>query len=62
MKELREMSVADLQAKVIECRKALLDLRFQRKAGSSQIKTHRFRQLKRTIARIKTVLIEGEDK
>lgn len=58
MKELKEKTVGDLEAKVIENKKLLLDLRFQRKLGSNQVKTHMFRKLKREIARIKTLLTE----
>ena len=59
MKELREMTVADLEAKIIENKKQLLDLRFQGRLGN-QVKTHMFRKLKREIAAIKTLLSERE--
>jgi len=57
MDNLKEMTVADLEAKVIENKKLLLDLRFQKKLGN-QVKTHMFRKLKRENARIKTLLQE----
>ena len=60
MKELRDKTVADLEAKVIENRKQLLDLRFQLKLGN-KVKTHMFRKLKREIAMIKTLLEERVD-
>jgi ribosomal protein L29 len=60
MKELRDKTVADLEAKVIENRKQLLDLRFQLKLGN-KVKTHMFRKLKREIAMIKTMLEERVD-
>ena len=60
MKELRDKTVADLEAKVIENRKQLLDLRFQLKLGN-KVKTHMFRKLKREIAMIKTMLGERVD-
>ncbi|MBL96595.1 MAG: 50S ribosomal protein L29 [Legionellales bacterium] len=60
MKELRDKTVADLEAKVIENRKQLLDLRFQLKLGN-KVKTHMFRKLKREIAMIKTMLEERAD-
>lgn len=60
MKELREMTVADLEAKIIENKKQLLDLRFQGRLGN-QVKTHMFRQLKRQNAQIKTLLSEREN-
>ena len=57
MKALREQTVADLEAKVIENRKQLLDLRFQLKLGN-KVKTHMFKKLKREIQMIKTLLSE----
>ena len=60
MKELRDKTVSDLEAKVIENRKQLLDLRFQLKLGN-KVKTHMFRKLKREIAMIKTLLEERVD-
>jgi ribosomal protein L29 len=57
MKALREQTVADLEAKVIENRKQLLDLRFQLKLGN-KVKTHMIRKLKREIQVIKTLLSE----
>ena len=59
MKELREKTVADLEAMLIENKKLLLDLRFQKKLGN-QVKTHMFRILKRLNAKIKTLLTERE--
>lgn len=59
MSNLKTMSVADLEAKILENRKLLLDLRFQKKLGN-QVKTHMFRKLKREIAAIKTLLSERE--
>lgn len=57
MKNLKDKTVADLEAMVIENKKQLLDLRFQKKLGN-QVKTHMFRKLKREIAVIKTLLTE----
>ncbi|MAV28803.1 MAG: 50S ribosomal protein L29 [Legionellales bacterium] len=57
MKALREQTVADLEARVIENRKQLLDLRFQLKLGN-KVKTHMIRKLKREIQVIKTLLSE----
>ena len=59
MSNFKTMSVADLEAKVLENRKILLDLRFQKKLGN-QVKTHMFRKLKREIAMIKTLLNERD--
>ena len=57
MKALREQTVADLEAKVIENRKQLLDLRFQLKLGN-KVKTHMIRKLKREIQVINLVFYE----
>jgi ribosomal protein L29 len=59
MSNFKTMSVADLEAKVLENRKLLLDLRFQKKLGN-QVKVHMFRKLKREIAMIKTLLNERD--
>jgi len=54
---LRDKKVEDLKKIVLDLRKELFNLRFQ--ASSSQLKnTARVRQVRRDIARIKTVLGE----
>lgn len=58
MENMKDMTVADLEAKVLENKKLLLDLRFQKKLGN-QVKTHMFRKLKRENAKIKTLLSES---
>lgn len=56
-KEYREKSDADLNKELIELRKEQFNLRMQR--GSGQLSNFaRFRQLRKEIARIKTVLNE----
>lgn len=55
MKSLKGKTVSELEAIVIENKKALLNLRFQKKLGN-QVKVNMFRKLKREIARIKTIL------
>lgn len=55
--ELRDKKVDELKKIVLDLRKELFNLRFQ--ASSSQLKnTARVRQVRRDIARIKTVLCE----
>lgn len=55
--ELREKSVEDLNEELIELRKKQLGLRLQ--AATGQLgQTHEVRQLRRDVARVKTVLAE----
>lgn len=56
-KELRELSTADLQKKLSEYRKELFNLRFQHKTAQLE-NTQRLPKVKRTIARILTVMQE----
>lgn len=59
--ELRKLSKEELEAKIKELRKNLFDLNFKRKYGKVE-KPSLFRQYKRDIARILTILREGEKK
>lgn len=55
--ELRDKKVADLKKIILDLRKELFNLRFQ--ASSAQLKnTARVRQVRKDIARIKTVIGE----
>lgn len=56
-KELREKSVAELQAELLALRKAQFSLRMQQ-ATQQLTNTAQVRALKRDVARIKTVLAE----
>ena len=53
--ELRQLDETALKAKVVELRKELMGLRFQRVTAQVE-KTHQFRVARRSIARIKTLL------
>ncbi len=55
--ELRGQTKEELLDKLLTLKKELFDLNFQRRASRVE-KPHRFRQIKRTIARIHTVLRE----
>ena len=55
VKELKSQSVADLQAQLVEAKKELFNLRFQN-ATNQLDNTSRIKEVKRNIARIKTVL------
>ncbi|GAB4392594.1 MAG: 50S ribosomal protein L29 [Gammaproteobacteria bacterium] len=56
-KELRNLTRDELTQKLMDKNRELFNLRMQR--GSTQVeKTHLFKQIRRTIARIKTLLTE----
>lgn len=55
--ELREKSVEDLQEQLIELRKEQLSLRMQQATGQLG-ETHKVRQVRRDVARLKTVLAQ----
>ncbi|XJS10274.1 50S ribosomal protein L29 [Aerococcaceae bacterium WGS1372] len=59
IKEIRELSTAEMVAKEQEYKKELFNLRFQLATGQLE-NTARLRQVRKTIARIKTVLREQE--
>lgn len=55
--ELREKSVEDLNQQLIELRKEQLSLRMQ--AATGQLgESHKVRQIRRDVARVKTVLAQ----
>lgn len=53
--DIKQMDDAGLKTKVVELRKEVMGLRFQRVTGQVE-KTHQFRVARRAIARIKTLL------
>ncbi len=55
--ELRNKTVVELQDSLLDLRKEQFNLRMQR-ALSQTPRTHQFTQLRRDIARIKTILTE----
>ena len=59
IKEVREKSSADLEKTLQDYKVELFDLRFQRATGSIE-NPMRIRELKKSIARILTVLQERE--
>ena len=61
IKEIREKSSEDLQKTLDEMKVELCDLRFARATGSIE-NPMRIRELKKSIARILTVLHERESK
>jgi len=54
---LRQKSVTELNAELVELRRAQFNLRMQRGTGQLS-KPHQFQEIRRDIARVKTVLNE----
>jgi len=59
VQEIRETETKELLSKVEEFKKELFDLRFQQATGQLE-NTARVRQVRKTIARIKTIIRERE--
>lgn len=59
VKEIRELSTEDIQAKIKESKEELFNLRFQQATGSLE-KPSRIRELRHDVARMNTVLRERE--
>ena len=57
--EIREMSTEEINKKLVEVKQELFNLRFQQATGSLE-KPSRIRDLRHTVARMKTVLKERE--
>jgi large subunit ribosomal protein L29 len=55
--DIKQLNDESLKTKIVELRKELMGLRFQRVTGQVD-KTHQFRVARRTIARSKTLLIQ----
>ena len=59
VKEIRELSTEEIQNKIVETKEELFNLRFQQATGTLE-KPSRIRELRHTVARMKTVLKERE--
>lgn len=57
--EIRELSTEDIKKKLVETKKELFNLRFQQATGNLE-KPSRIRDLRHTVARMKTVLKERQ--
>lgn len=57
--ELRNLSDAELQKKIVESKEELFNLRFSQAMGSLE-KPSRVRELRKLVARMKTILKERE--
>ena len=58
-KELRELTDEELKAKIAESKEELFNLRFSQATGSLE-KPSRIRELRKAVARMKTILRERE--
>lgn len=52
--EIRKLTLEEISKKIIECKDELFALRMQQSAGTLT-QTHRINELRKTIARLKTV-------
>ncbi len=57
--EIRELSTEEIEKKLVETKEELFNLRFQQATGNLE-KPSRIRELRHTVARMKTVLKERE--
>ena len=57
--EIRELSTEEINKKLLETKEELFNLRFQQATGNLE-KPSRIRDLRHTVARMKTVLKERE--
>ena len=58
--EIRKMSTTEIDAKIIECKNELFDLRMKQSSGTLT-QTHKIHELRKTIARLKTIKNEKEN-
>jgi large subunit ribosomal protein L29 len=59
IEEIRKLTVEEINKKLIESKDELFNLRFASATGNIE-KPHRIKELRHTIARLKTVLKERE--
>ncbi|HIR48956.1 MAG TPA: 50S ribosomal protein L29 [Candidatus Faecimonas gallistercoris] len=59
VKEIRELTTEEINEKLFEAKQELFNLRFQQATGNLE-KPSRIRDLRHTVARMKTVLKERE--
>ena len=57
--EIRKMSTEDINKKIVELKKELFDLRMKQATGNLD-KPHKVNELRKTVARLKTVLNEKD--
>lgn len=61
IKEIRQLTTEELNKKIAESKEELFNLKFQQATGNLE-KPHRLNELRKTVARLKTVLNERENK
>jgi large subunit ribosomal protein L29 len=61
VEDLKNTSVAELNAQLVEAKKELFNLRFQNATNQLE-NTARIKEVRRNIARIQTVITEAENK
>ena len=59
VKEIRELTTEEINKRLVEAKEELFNLRFQQATGTIE-KPSRIRDLRHTVARMKTVLKERE--
>lgn len=59
--EIRNLTTEEINKKIEESKEELFNLRFEQASGNLE-KPSRIRELRRTVARLKTVLTEREQK
>ena len=59
LKDIRKMSVEEINKKIVDLKEELFNLKFQAALGNIE-KPARMNEIKRTIARMKTVLTEKQ--
>ncbi len=59
VKEIRELSTEEINKKLVETKEELFNLRFQQATGSLE-KPSRINELRKLVARMKTILRERE--
>ena len=59
--EIRELSVEEMQQKVVDLQQELFNLRFQHASGQLE-NPQKMKQVKRDIARVKTILGQASEK
>lgn len=59
VKEIRELTTEEINKKLVEAKEELFNLRFQQATGNLE-KPSRLKDLRHTVARLKTVLRERE--
>ena len=57
--EIRKLSTEEINKKIAESKEELFNLRFQQASGNLE-KPSRIRELRKTVARLKTILRERE--